>query len=232
MARWPLCENRACGESLFSGDAFGKQKIFRSSKISEFGERPRVAFAKLFIIFVFLSLTKFLRISGDCGDGSPRTRVGVSKFVHRVGSFKDDFFEKISSIRSPGSMSNGSRSSSPKAKSRHRSGSPKRASSPADSCDSGPDNPLKDLECQVKQVRTSYYRPYGVTLSFVSWPKSNLYIVFNRSGEGGTVVGGWGYTFCDWMGGGGRLIFFKHIRELSIIRARRRPFSAILPGRS
>lgn len=72
--------------------------------------------------------------------------------ARRVGSFKDDFFDKIALIRSPSSMSsNGSRSSSPKSKNRHRSGSPKRTGSPTS--DLADDNPLKDLESHVKQVR-------------------------------------------------------------------------------
>lgn len=90
--------------------------------------------------------------TSDCS--SPKSRIGVSKLARRVGSFKDDFFDKIALIRSPSSMSsNGSRSSSPKSKNRHRTGSPKRSGSPT--CDLADDNPLKDLETHVKQVRAS-----------------------------------------------------------------------------
>ncbi|XP_065201005.1 guanine nucleotide-releasing factor 2 isoform X2 [Planococcus citri] len=93
------------------------------------------------------------KFSNDNGDTNTRTRISGSKLARRARSFKDDFFDKISSIRSPGSMSNGSRSNSPKSKNRHRSKSPKRLGSTADSYDYGLDNPLKDLECQMKQVQ-------------------------------------------------------------------------------
>ncbi|XKL68043.1 hypothetical protein PGB90_003534 [Kerria lacca] len=94
------------------------------------------------------------KLNNDCGvEYSPRVRSSGSKLARRARSFKEDFLDKISSIRSPGSMSNGSRSSSPKSKNRNRSRSPKRLSATADSYDSGLDNPLRDLECQVKQVQ-------------------------------------------------------------------------------
>lgn len=77
----------------------------------------------------------------------------ASKLARRARSFKDDFLDILAAMRSPSSVSSGSRSSSPKSKTRNRSKSPKqRLSSASDTYDFCSDNPLRDLEFHVKQV--------------------------------------------------------------------------------
>ncbi|CAH0765819.1 unnamed protein product [Bemisia tabaci] len=74
--------------------------------------------------------------------GTPRTARG-GKLARRARSFKEDFLDILSAMRSP---SSGSRASSPRP-------SKQRIASTSDATELPPCNPIRDLECHVRQLQ-------------------------------------------------------------------------------
>ncbi|XP_072153251.1 guanine nucleotide-releasing factor 2 isoform X2 [Bemisia tabaci] len=79
---------------------------------------------------------------GTSEQGTPRTARG-GKLARRARSFKEDFLDILSAMRSP---SSGSRASSPRP-------SKQRIASTSDATELPPCNPIRDLECHVRQLQ-------------------------------------------------------------------------------